>query len=155
MHTTHPLLRLLFPEHPRRLPRRRLWLGLIRSVHILCMGVLCGGLVVGATFDMLYLWLLGTLISGVGLLALDMFSSCIVLFELRGVSVLVKIPLVATLPMLNESMALALVVVMIVFSTLISHATRGLRHVSMAPLSWRERLDYHLSGSTSGSTKNE
>ncbi len=155
MHTTHPLLRLLFPEQPRRLPWRRLWLGLMRSAHILCMGVLCGGLVVGAPFDMLYPWLLGTLFSGVGLLALDMFSSCIVLFELRGVSVLVKIPLVATLPVVNESIALALVVVMIIFSTLISHATRGLRHLSVAPLSWRMRLDYHLSGTTTGSTKNE
>jgi hypothetical protein len=155
MHTTHPLLRLLFPEQPRRLPWRRFWQGLIRSLHILCLGVLSGGLVIGAPFDILFPWLLGTVFSGLALLMMDMFSSFIVLFELRGVSVLVKLPLVAALPLLNETMALVLVLVMIVFSTLISHGTRGLRHTSFAPLAWRERLDYHISGARTGHETHE
>ena len=144
MHTTHPLLRLLFPAQPRPLAYRRLWHGVLRAAHILAVSLLTGGLFAGLDRTLLDPWLMLTLLSGAGLLLLDMYSSCIVLFELRGVSVLAKLPIVALLPQLEQTAALVVLSLLIVLSTLMSHATRGLRHVSLVPLHWREKLDYHL-----------
>ena len=149
MHTSHPLLNLLFPAQRRHLARRRLWQGLLRALHIVCFSLLTGGLFVGQSVDGLYPWLLGTVISGLLLLALDMYSSCFVLFEVRGISVLIKIPLVAVLPAVDEQFALGLLILLIVLSTLVSHATRGLRHRCLAPMAWRQRLDCHLSDEAS------
>lgn len=78
-------------------------------------------------------WIIGTILSGLGMLLIDMVGSCIILFEVRGLSVLVKMALLACLPLLSGQSQIYLLVLIIVFSTFISHSAKGIRHRNLMP----------------------
>ncbi len=126
-------LRILFPKQFRDLPHRRLILNLLRSAHIVCFSLLIGGLFHGLPEEQWQPWLIGTLLSGFGLFAVDLYGSFLALFEVRGVSVLFKLLLLSLLPLLGEPARIGGLIFIIVFSSMISHSTRRFRHRSLAP----------------------
>ena len=126
-------LRLLFPRRFRDLPRRRLILNLLRAAHIISFSLLLGGLYYGVADEAWRPWLLAAVLSGLALFAVDLYGSFLALFEIRGISVLIKIGLLSLLPLVDANTRLAGLMSIIVFSSLVSHSTRRFRHRSLAP----------------------
>ena len=84
---------LLFPAEPRRVPwGRPLQVGL-RTVHIVAMAMVLGGLARGGTRETLLGWIVATILSGVLLLGIDLWKSCAYLGQGAGVAVLLKLGL--------------------------------------------------------------
>ena len=61
---------------------------------------------------------------------IELYASCIALFEVRGLGVLIKILLLALMPFVAVNTQVALLIVVIVVSSYVSHTTRRLRHKS-------------------------
>ena len=76
---------------------------------------------------------MAVIISGVCLFLLDLYGSAVVLFEVRGFTVLVKLLLLLIALFLPAQVQFKLLVIVIVFSTFISHSPRWLRHKSLLP----------------------
>ena len=81
------------PPEPRSFPFRRGLRTLLRALHILTTGVLLGGHVFDQPQELLTPWLWGSIVTGLVLFATDLYASCAVLLEARGVAVFVKIGL--------------------------------------------------------------
>ncbi len=128
-----PFRSVLFPAKSREVPHRRLILNILRSCHIIFFSLLLGALFFEPTDHTLRFWIIGIILSGLGMLLIDMVGSCIILFEVRGLSVLVKMALLACLPLLSGQAQIYLLVLIIVFSTFISHSAKVIRHRNLIP----------------------
>jgi hypothetical protein len=84
---------LLFPAEPRRLPWGRPLQVALRTVHIIAMAMVLGGLARGGTHATLLPWILATLLSGALLLGIDLWKSCAFFGQGAGVAVLLKLVL--------------------------------------------------------------
>jgi hypothetical protein len=103
----------------------RRWLGIaLRSAHIAGV-VLLGAAVLGAPVATAGVW--ATLASGIGLLASELADRRLVLAELAGVVVLLKLALVAAMAAWPVAAA-PLFWGLLVLSAVVSHAPKGLRH---------------------------
>jgi TM2 domain-containing membrane protein YozV len=131
---------LIFPRHYRSLPQRRLLLNIFRSIHILCFSILVGGLYFDQSISALNLWALSVIISGVALFLVDFYGSGVVLFEVRGFTVFIKIILLIIAYLLPPAERFNLLVVVIIFSSFVSHSPRWLRHKTLLPVAWLENL---------------
>lgn len=132
-------MRLLFPRRFRDLPHRRLILNLLRAAHIVCFSLLIGGLYFELPVEQWRPWLIGAVLSGLGLFAVDLYGSFAALFEVRGVSVLLKLGMLALLPMLQGDARIGGLIFIIFFSSMISHSGRRFRHHSLAPAAFVEK----------------
>lgn len=104
----------------------RRWLGIcLRSAHVAGI-VLLGATLHGAPLDP-RIGALATLLSGVGLLAVEWADTRIRLTELAGIVALLKLAAFAWMA-LDHAAALALFWLLLFVSALVSHAPRGLRH---------------------------
>jgi len=118
---------LVFPARSRPLPGRRGIKISLRAVHTLCAGVLVGGLVLAADPGRIGLWIAGTAISGSAILLLDLHESGAFLVQIRGLVVLGKIALLASLPLLGASRP-ALLAAVLLISVVSSHAPSRVRY---------------------------
>lgn len=82
---------LFFPDPHRRLPGDRVWRVGLRTVHIIAMGILLGGLAYQVPAAQLIPVTLAAGASGWMLLGLDLWKSGEVLFQGSGVAVLLKL----------------------------------------------------------------
>ena len=85
--------RLLFPVEPRRLRWGRPLQIVLRTVHIVAMGMVLGGIARGGTHDTLLPWIWTTVLSGTFLLSIDLYKSCLFLVQGSGLAVLLKLAL--------------------------------------------------------------
>lgn len=131
---------LIFPKHYRSLPQRRLVLNIVRSLHILCFSILIGGLYFDQAVTELKLWALSVIISGVGLFLIDLYGSGIVLFEVRGFTVLIKVILLIIASLLPQAAQFNVLLIVVIFSSFVSHSPRWLRHKNLLPVVWQEKL---------------
>ncbi len=123
----HRWSRLLFPQPPRApRPRRGLRIAL-RTAHILTAGVLLGGHVFAVPTAALEPWLWLAVVSGVLLFATDLYASFVVLFELHGLAVLLKLILLALVPVFWEQ-RVALLIMMLIVGGIVSHLPGRWRH---------------------------
>ena len=136
-----PIVQFFFPRSYRSFPQRRLWLGLLRAVHLVCLCIFVGGFYYAQPADVLFIWFLGVMVSGLAMFAIDLYTSFIIVFELRGVGVLLKIAMSAWVPWLDDALANALMIFIVAFSSLVSHSSRRFRHHNLLPQHWRARLD--------------
>lgn len=134
------LHRLVFPRHFRSLPQRRLVLNVLRSIHIICFSILLGGFYFDQAISQLNLWALSVLLSGVGLFLVDLYGSAIVLFEVRGLTVLIKIMLLLIALPLAPADQFKLLIIVVIISSFVSHSPRWLRHKNVLPSVWRDKL---------------
>lgn len=133
------LIRLLVPDAPRRFTGQR-WLNIIlRSLHL--VGV--AGIGSGFFFDMeeplwLPFWQL-TVATGLGLMALYVWTTALWLFQLKGVVILVKL-LLLWLAMFNPAWRAELFALVILLSAVIAHAPGPVRGYMVL---WKSRATGH------------
>lgn len=108
----------------RDFPGKR-WLNLgLRTLHIAGI-VLLGSALLGGTEASHGAWI--TFVSGLGMLASDTWANPQQLREIAGCGILIKLALVAVMA-LHVAMALPLFWIILIFSTLLSHAPGAIRH---------------------------
>lgn len=117
----------LFPKVPRDFSYRRGLRTALRAAHIFTAGTLLGGYIFDQPVAVLEPWLLGTVISGFLLLAIDLHASLAVLLELRGLGVLVKLVLLALVPVFWDA-RISLLIAALVIGAVTSHMPRQYRH---------------------------
>jgi len=121
------MLELLFPTEPRSFPLQRIVRTLLRALHILATGVLLGGHVFLQPQEALMPWLWGSIGSGLVLFATDIYASCAILLEARGVAVFTKIGLMMLVPVMWDQ-RVPLLVAALVIGAVSSHLPRTYRH---------------------------
>jgi hypothetical protein len=123
-------LRRYFPaERSRTMPHSRVFNIAFRTGHIMSFGMLVGGHFFGAPLEQLRWLLYGTILTGAGIGLLDFYMTPSFLFEGRGVALLLKLALLALVPILwNHRVAMLLVVIAV--GSIGSHMPRTFRHYS-------------------------
>ena len=139
------LIRVLFPEVPRRIPYERAWNVALRTAHIAVTGILLGGHVFGAPEADLRSVLSLCLLTGAGLMALGIYPTCLWLFEGRGLMVLLKLLLLGSVPFFWQY-RVPLLMVIVVVASVGSHMPSRFRHRVVIP--WPFSAGKRLSGSS-------
>ncbi len=130
----------LFPKTFREMPHRRLILNTLRSAHLLCICFMVGGVYFQQDKAELALWIAAVVITGLGMFLVDLYGSCIILLEIRGAGVLIKLLLLAGIPFLDKENQILLLVVVIILSSFISHGARQFRHKRIIPQSFQDHF---------------
>lgn len=131
------VFRLLIPETPRVFPAQR-WVRIsLRTLHLIGVAGVGGGFLYGAepASWMPYLWL--TVLTGVAMVGVELWSTGLWLIQVRGLSVVVKLGLIAWL-LRADQLELPLLITVLVISGVVSHAPADVRYFSV--FHWR-RLD--------------
>ncbi len=124
------LKELLFPPQSRSFPGER-WFNIsLRTLHLIGLAGLGGGFLYSSANELWRVYLYLTLLSGLGLTLIALWSSVIWLVQLRGQVVLLKLLLLALIP-LWPAMGLPLFIGVIVISGLIAHAPGDVRYYSL------------------------
>ena len=115
-----------FPDPPRTYRGMR-WVKIVlRAIHVLCAGVLTGAYLLEVAAPQREGYLIATAITGLLLLASDLYESAAFLVQVRGAIVLLKLTLLALLPVLPaQGLVLAGILVASVIS---SHASSAVRY---------------------------
>jgi hypothetical protein len=122
--------RLLFPEPPRPVPHARAISITLRTVHIAAIGILLGGHVFALPAPRLLLWLYLSIVSGAGLIGLELYSSCKWVYQGKGVLVLVKLLLIAAVAVCWEQRVWLLLAALVIGSVG-SHMPGRFRYYSL------------------------
>lgn len=123
------LSRLLFPDPPRRIPRERVINIIFRTAHLLTSGILLGGHTFAVPGERLEGLFWGTLLSGLGLIGLDLYRSCRWVYLGQGVMVWLKLALVLAAGVWWEWRVVLLGLAVMVAS-IGSHMSSRFRHYS-------------------------
>ncbi|TVO74836.1 hypothetical protein [Sedimenticola selenatireducens] len=129
-----------FPQESRFLPGQRWMNVLFRTTHLVGLGGLGAGFLYPAVDQSWQLYLYLTLISGVGLSLISIYSNGIWLFQLRGQAVFVKLLLLALISPFPELKA-ELFILIILISGWIAHAPARIRYYSLYHRRRIESLD--------------
>ena len=121
---------LLFPLAPRRLAWGRGWNMGFRTLHLLTSGILLGGHVFGIAPDRLMTLLYVTLLSGAGLVALELYRSCAWAYQVMGVLVELKLLLVVAAGIWWDQ-RVPLLVTVAILGSFGSHLPARYRHFSL------------------------
>ncbi|MDH3317741.1 MAG: hypothetical protein OER43_18500 [Gammaproteobacteria bacterium] len=124
------LFRVAFPLRQRGFRGKR-WVNVaLRTAHLLGVagmgGALLGGVAQTAWLPYLYL----TLATGLAMMALELWSSAIYLLQVRGQATLLKVALLAAIP-LTPGLEAPVVALTIVISGVVSHAPASVRYYSV------------------------
>jgi len=121
---------VLFPAPARPVPHER-WINIaLRSGHIVSSGVLLGGHVFGISPDQLFAWLIATVATGLGLIALDLYRSFDWFYLGQGVLVVLKVLLTAAAGLWWDQ-RVGLLVAVALIGSLGSHMPSRYRHYSL------------------------
>jgi len=125
--------RWAFPAQPRPLPHGR-WPSIaLRSIHLAAFSILLGGHVLGAEPALLRPYLSVTVLSGVGLLALEAYGAGLYwLFMGKGLMVLGKLGLLLLIPLFWEARVVLLLLAVVVASVG-SHMPARYRNAMLLP----------------------
>jgi hypothetical protein len=134
-----PFVSRLFPASARSFPALR-WLNItLRSLHLVGMAGMAGGYLYRGSLNPLFdFWQL-TLLSGVAMVVLAIWSDGRWLLQMRGAAILLKLLLLSLLPWLESHIGHGAAwgfVVIILISSLIAHAPGRVRY----------RFVFHLKG---------
>jgi len=130
---------IIFPAVSRGFPGMR-WLNIsLRTLHLIGIAGIGGAYLYPAETAAwtAYLWL--TLLSGVALVGLSLYSNGIWLLQLRGLAIVLKLLLLLWLVFVPR-LSLPVVIAVIVLSSVIAHAPGNLRYYSP----WHRRRIEHL-----------
>ncbi len=118
---------LLFPDPPRRIPAHRALSIAFRTAHLATFGALVGGHVFGVEPARLFPFLVATITSGAALMALELASSFEWLLMVKGVAVLLKLGLLAAIPVFWSHRVFILLLI-VALASISSHMPSRLRH---------------------------
>lgn len=118
---------VLAPDPPRRVPGQR-WLGVwLRTAHLATFGILLGGHAFDVDPARLVPFLVATIVSGAGLMALELACTFAWLGTVKGFAVLVKLGVLLAIPLFWEQ-RLVLLLAVVVLASVVSHMPSKLRH---------------------------
>ena len=123
---------LLFPDPPRQIPRHRALGVALRTAHLMSFGALLGGHLFAVDPARLMPFLVATIASGLGLMALELVSTCAWLFMGKGVAVLLKLLVLLMVPVFWEY-RVALLLLTVAMASVGSHMPARFRHYSLLP----------------------
>ena len=118
---------ILCPESPREFPFRRTLRILLRALHIMTVGVLLGGHIFHQPIAILEPWLWGAVLSGLAILMTDIYASFAILFEVRGIIILIKVVLLLSITIFWEQ-RVSLLVLALFIGAISSHMPKRYRH---------------------------
>lgn len=118
---------VLFPPVPRDFPQRRNIRTLLRALHILSAGTLLGGHIFAISTPQLLPWLYATIITGLLILITDLHATACVLFEVRGVAVIIKLLLMLAIAVWFEA-RIPLLCIILLIGVYGSHMPKWQRH---------------------------
>jgi len=121
----------VFPERMRFLSGSRVMSIALRTLHLAAFGMLLGGHAFALEADRLipYLWV--TIVSGLGLIALEVYAVGLYWLVLgKGIMVLIKLALLLLIPFLWEARVLLLLLV-VAIASIGSHMPARYRHYSI------------------------
>jgi hypothetical protein len=128
---TETLRSWFFPERMRLLPQSRAMSIAMRTLHMGAFGVLLGGHTFALDADRLipYLWV--TIVSGLGLIALEVYAVGLYWLVLgKGIMVLVKLVLLLLIPFFWEA-RVPLLLLVVSIASIGSHMPARYRHYSI------------------------
>lgn len=102
----------------------------LRTLHIAAVGILLGGHAFEVTAVRLLPWLYLSLISGAGLIGLELYGSCKWLYQGKGVLVILKLLLIAAVAVFWEQ-RLWLLLAALVIGSVGSHMPGRFRYYSV------------------------
>lgn len=121
---------ILFPAESRFFPGQR-WANVVcRTTHLVGLGGMGAGYLFSDSPEGWQLYLLITLLSGLGLVAISLYSNAIWLIQLRGQVILLKLLLFALIPLFPDQ-AVLLFWLVVILSGWISHAPARVRYYSI------------------------
>ncbi len=124
------LFHTLFPAQSRDFPGKR-WSDIaLRTVHLIGLLGVAGGLLFAAERSLWWPYLQLTVASGLAMMALSIWSNAIILIQLRGIAIAIKLLLLALIP-LTDGADLGLLVAAVIISGLIAHAPGNVRYYSI------------------------
>ena len=122
--------RWFLPERMRFLPRSRAMSIALRAVHLAAFGILLGGHTFGVEAERLLVSLYLTILSGLGLMALEIYAVGLYWLILgKGIMVLVKLGLLLLIPFFWEA-RVALLLLVVGIASVGSHMPARYRHYS-------------------------
>ncbi len=122
--------RWFFPERMRFLPGARALSIALRTLHLVAFGVLLGGHTFAVDPEKLLLSLYLTILSGLGLIALEIYAVGLYWLVLgKGIMVLLKLALLLLIPFFWEARA-PLLLLVVVIASVGSHMPARYRHYS-------------------------
>jgi hypothetical protein len=123
--------RWFFPEQMRFLPGARALSIALRTLHLVAFGVLLGGHTFAVDPEKLLLSLYLTILSGLGLIALEIYAVGLYWLVLgKGIMVLLKLALLLLIPFFWEARVVLLVLV-VGIASVGSHMPARYRHYSL------------------------
>ena len=123
--------RWFLPERMRFLPRSRAMSIALRAVHLAAFGILLGGHTFGVEAERLLVSLYLTILSGLGLMALEIYAVGLYWLILgKGIMVLVKLGLLLLIPFFWEA-RVALLLLVVGIASVGSHMPARYRHYSL------------------------
>jgi hypothetical protein len=120
-------VKFLFPDPPRRVPGGRMLGVAFRTVHLLAVGTLLGGHVFDVEPERLVPALAAAIVSGAGMIALELAATCDWLRRGKGVAALAKVGLLLLVPIFWEQ-RVALLIAATVLAGIASHMPGRYRH---------------------------
>jgi hypothetical protein len=121
------LTEILFPAIPRDFPQRRNIRTLLRALHILSAGTLLGGHIFDMPVPILMPWLYATIITGTLILITDLHATACVLFEIRGIAIIIKLMLMLAIAVWFEARVPLLCIILLI-GVYGSHMPKYQRH---------------------------
>ena len=126
-HIINKLSAFLFPSTPRDFPFRRNTRTFFRALHIFSAGTLFGGHIFNIPVTDLMPWLYATVFTGSLLLATELHASAVILFELRGMAILLKLGLLLLVAIYFEA-RIPLLFIVLLIGVYGSHLPKHIRH---------------------------
>ncbi len=120
----------LFPDPPRRVPAHRALGIALRTGHLMTFGAVVGGHVFGVETARLLPFLIATIATGAGLMALELAVTFGWLFTGKGMAVLLKLLLLLLVPLFWEH-RVAILLAVVVVASVGAHMPGRYRHYSL------------------------
>jgi len=115
---------------PRTFPGRRWLMTALRSAHLVGVGGIGGAFLYDGPREIWMPFMILTIVSGILLVALDLWSTRYWLVEIRGVAIILKVLLLGLIRVIDQLHAEVFILV-IVISAVSAHAPAAVRYYSV------------------------
>lgn len=121
---------IFFPEQSRGFPGKR-WIDIVlRTIHLIGLLGLAGGVLFQAAHELWFPYLLATILSGLAMITISIWSNGKWILQNRGLAIIIKMLVLLLLPVF-PNFELALLVIVVAISGISSHAPARFRYYSI------------------------